>query len=104
MYVFILKDLVILERESVCMCTHERGRGEAEGEGENLKQALHRAQSKLKQGSIPGPWEHDLSRNQNQLLNQLSHPAAPLLCAFRYGFTIIIPYGGWWWSILTVEE
>ena len=28
------------------------------------------------QGSIPGPWDHDLS--QRQILNQLSHRATPI--------------------------
>ena len=41
---------------------------------EREKQAVCWAGS-LTQGSIPGPWDHDLS--QRQMLNQLSHPGAP---------------------------
>ena len=29
----------------------------------------------VRQDSIPGPWDHDLSRRQ--MLNRLSHPGAP---------------------------
>ena len=31
------------------------------------------------QGSVPRPWDHDLSWNQSQMLNRLSHPDAPLV-------------------------
>ena len=42
-------------------------------EGEKVKQTTPWAQSPT-QGSIPGPWDHDL--NQCQMFNQLSHPGA----------------------------
>ena len=48
-------------------------RAQAEGEGE--------ADSPLSRepmwGSIPGPWDHDLSQTLRQTLNQLSNPCAP---------------------------
>ena len=50
---------------------HKQGEQQAEGEGE--------ADSPLRkdwmQGSIPRPWEHDLT--QRQTLNRLSYPGAP---------------------------
>ena len=42
-----------------------------EQQREKEKQTPHWAKS-----LIPGPWDHDLSRRQ--LLNQLSHPGAPI--------------------------
>lgn len=42
---------------------HARIGGGAVGEGENLKQTLHWA-CYLMQDSIPQPWDHDLSQNQ----------------------------------------
>ena len=42
------------------------GEGHKERERENLKQ-----------GSIPWPWDHDLSQNQEGAPNQLSHPGTP---------------------------
>ena len=44
---------------------------------EREKQAPCRARSPMMWGSIPGPWDHDLS--QRQMLNQLNHPGAPTL-------------------------
>ena len=32
-------------------------------------------------GSIPAPWEHDLSRRQ--MLNRLSHPGSPMIFFFK---------------------
>lgn len=46
---------------------HTRAGGGAEGEGE--------AVSSLNGGSMPRPWDHDLS--QKQTFNQLSHPGTP---------------------------
>ena len=41
---------------------------------------LHWAGSQT-QGSVPGPWDRDLS--SRQVLNRLSHPGTPLLLVFR---------------------
>ena len=61
---------------------HERERevhmSWGEGQRERDKQTPHWAGS-LKQDSVPGPGDHDLS--QRQTLNQLSHPGTP-----RYHF------------------
>ena len=63
---------------------HERGRGRERGR-ENPKQTLqdqHRAQC----GAwTHEPWDHDLSQNQESMLNPLSHPGAPALFFF-YAF------------------
>ena len=55
---FFLKILFIRDRTSK---VRDRGRGRS------------RLLSLPTSGSIPGPWEHGLSRGQ--ILNQLSHPA-----------------------------
>ena len=47
------------------------------GHREMEKQAPHWAGSTT-QGSIPGPWDQDLSRRQT--LNQVNHPGAPRVC------------------------
>ena len=56
----------------------ERKRAEWAGEGwwENLKQTPNSVWS-LMLGSISWPWDHDLSWNQDQKVNWLSHPSAP---------------------------
>ena len=56
-YCFLFFLILILERKR----EHEWGRG-ADKEKENLKQALHTAQS-LTWGWIPWPWDHNLSQN-----------------------------------------
>ena len=43
---------------------------------EDLKQTLLWAQI-LIQDSISRPWDHDLSRNQESMLSQVSHPGTP---------------------------
>ena len=52
-----------------------------EGERENLKQAPHSAQS-LTQGSIPQPWVHDLSQNQELEAQQTEPPRCPTTVLF----------------------
>ena len=67
----------------------ERGR---ERWRENLKQAPHSSQSPT-WGSIPQPWDHDLSQNQEldaQSLNHLSHPgSASTIFYFNYGHKLM---------------
>ena len=53
----------------------EQAGGVAEGEREAGSLAEQGASQT--RGSIPGPWDHDLSGRQK--LNQLSHPSAPLI-------------------------
>lgn len=50
--------------------------GEAEGEGERESDSVLNVGPT--QGLILGPGDHDLSQNQDQTLNQLSHPGAPV--------------------------
>lgn len=57
--------LFIHERE----CANRRGRGRS-----RLPPASSAGEPT--QGSILGPWEHDLSRKQ--IFNRLSHPGAPV--------------------------
>nr|XP_055193758.1 sorting nexin-12 isoform X5 [Nyctereutes procyonoides] len=52
--------------------------GEATGRGEGKADAP--LNGSLMQGSIPGPWDYELS--QRQMLNQLSHPGAQVLYLF----------------------
>ena len=40
------------------------------------------------QGSIPGPWDHDLSRRQT--LNRLSHPGAPTAVSYKVKYLSLI--------------
>ena len=54
--------LNLRDREKNNMCRHQWGRGRKR-EGENLKQAPCSVQS-LTWSSIPHPWDHDLSQNQ----------------------------------------
>ena len=62
----------ILEKES----ESEWGKG-AEGEGENPKQApLDSAWSPMR-GSIPRPWGHDLSQNQESDVRLTEPPRRP---------------------------
>ena len=70
--VFFLNMYLFLER--VHMHATE-GRAEGEGKGENLKQTPCWMQSPT-QDLISGPWDHDLSWNQ-ELEDSLSHPGAP---------------------------
>ena len=56
-------------------------------EGQREKQVLYGAGSWM-WGSIPGPWDHDLS--QRQMLRQLSHPGT-LFYQFSDPETIILP-------------
>ena len=61
------------ERERVCVSK----KGQRERERENLRPVPHPVQS-WKQGSIPRPWDHDLSWNQESEA-RLSHPGAPII-------------------------
>ena len=55
---------------------HKKAEQQAEGEGEGEGEQGPRRTESLMRGSIPGPWDHDLS--QRQIPNQLSYPdAAP---------------------------
>ena len=78
-YVFIC---LILEIE------HEQGRARGrERKRENLKQALCSAQSPMR-GSIPQPWDHDLSQNQESDAQLTEPPRHPKICFF-----FIVPGG-----------
>ena len=72
-------------RESVCMGVCGVGsKGQRERERENPRQSPHLTW-KPTQGSIPRPWNHDLSWNQRvQTLNWLSHSGGPRLCFFFF--------------------
>ena len=74
----------------------QAGGGAAEGERENLTQAPHWAGSPM-WDSIPGPWDHDLSRRQ--VLNHLNHPGAPQENIIKTGTNQIWPSGQ---SLLTL--
>ena len=50
--------------------------GGPEGEGERISSRLP-AECRPDTGLDPEPWYHDLSQNQELMLNQLSHPGAP---------------------------
>ena len=66
---------------------HEREQAQMVGvEGSSSGGGRHRLSTELgslTQGSILGPWDHDLS--QRQTLNQLSHSGAPSLSIFLKG-------------------
>lgn len=49
--------------------------GEAEGEGERESDSVLNVGPT--QGLILGPGDHDLSQNQDQVFNQLSHQGTP---------------------------
>ena len=70
---FFKKDFVYLLRE------REKGREQERtsmwGQREREKQTPHLAESMTPQGSIPGPWDHDLC--WRQMPNRLNHPSAP---------------------------
>ena len=66
---------LLLERE-------QAGEGQRESDRENPKQALH-CQHRVQRGAqTHEPWDHDMSQNQ-QTLNQLSHPGAPEFSHFN---------------------
>ena len=67
---FFLSYIYLFEREKESM----RGRGKGR---EDLKPTLHWEQSQT-WGSISRPGHHDLSWNQESLLNQLYHSGAPI--------------------------
>ena len=54
---------------------------------ERDRQASHWSES-LTCGSIPGPWDHDLS--QRQMLNWLSHPGTPSIFFFFFHDAFIL--------------
>ena len=54
------------------------------------KQAPRRARSQM-WDSIPGRWDHDLSRRQ--LLNQLSHSGVPVFIIFKKDFISLFERG-----------
>ena len=60
--------------------TQRESEGQRHRQRGKEKQASHRAES-LTWGSIPGPWDHDLS--QRQMLNWLSYPGVPLSVCLR---------------------
>jgi len=79
-YYYFLKDFIYLRER-----THERereGKSMNWGEGQREKHTPYGGAGSPMQGSIPGPWDHVLSRRQT--LNRLSHPGAQPL--------IIIPF------------
>ena len=95
---FFFKILFIYLRERER--TWAGGGAEEEGERENPKQIPLWVPS-LTQGSIPGPWDHDLSLRQT--FNQLSHPGTPVhllwrnVCVFQFLSGL---FGGFWcWSV-----
>ena len=61
------------KRESASM---SRGGAQRKSERENLKQAPHSAQSPM-WSSILGPWDHDLSQNQELDSHATEPPVAP---------------------------
>ena len=79
----------IWERQSTWV--EDRGRGK-EKERENPKQVQHTAQSPTR-GSIPQPWDQDLSWNQ-EVLNKLSHPASPFYVSFNINTTATFQNAG----------
>ena len=74
-FFFFLKILFIWERASERASEHVCMREYKWKEGQREKHMPCWAGSQ-NQGSIPGPWDYDLS--QRQKLNQLSHPGAPV--------------------------
>ena len=67
--IFFLKIIFIWEKEN----EHEQGEGHQK---KRSKQTPHWAMTST-WGSIPEPWDHDLS--WSQMLNWLNHPGAPFL-------------------------
>ena len=71
------KKLFIWERGGERICERTTGGGDREKGKETLQQTPCWGGS-LTQSSIPEPWDHDLSRNQeSKMLNQLSLPGVP---------------------------
>ena len=80
---FFFKSLFIWQRERDHKHT-QKSRGSKRG-----RSRLHTEQGARRiWGSIPGPWDHDLSRRQ--MLNRLSHPGIP-----RFSLTILRQQGSW---------
>ena len=63
------------ERERARALLHSSG-GRVEGDRENLRQAPRSSLSPM-QGSIPRPWNHDLSRNQKLVPQLTESPRCP---------------------------
>ena len=74
---FLLFYFIIYKRDSACEQGRQRER-ERERERGNLKQAAHLVWS-LTQGSIPQPWDHDLSPNQESGAQPTEPPRCPYL-------------------------
>ena len=82
-YFIFLKSL--FDREST-----SRGSGR---QREKEEQVPHWTGSPM-QGSVPGPWDHDLSWRQT--LNQLSHPGAPKAINFKIGIDLRLGFNVKW--------
>ena len=72
-FFFLRFYLFVIEREARASTGRQSGR-QRQRQRQREKQAPCRARSPM-WDSIPGRWDHDLSRRQ--LLNQLSHPGVP---------------------------
>ena len=60
---------------------HERAwESISQGKGQQERERQARLGGSLIWGSMPGPWDQDLS--WRQVLSQLSHPGTPILCFF----------------------